>query len=304
MSDDFGTVNLRRGERAREIEVLRGHYLRHREALVAMIDDAPTESLALQYQQIIAELDRSLSKLSELEGGAPPLVATRPPETAPLVTARAPEPPPHPARRGAEPPSVLPPPPTTAGMRPLAGSAPDDDVYDDATHPPNVPATREVPRSRLALIGVVALLALAAIAWLIWRASSDRRASDETVIEEPLTTADAGTVAPEPAEPPSLLLATPQAHNYGVIRKGARATRQFELTNNSEEPISVEVARSACRCLYYEHAPVIPPKAKESLTVTVDGAKAKAGELHESLKVSAKSDPAIATTIDVTATVQ
>lgn len=294
MSDEeFGTVNLRRGDRAREIEVLRGHYRRHREALVAMIEDAPTETLALQYQHIIGELDRSLAKLNELENGRPLPMAPR-----------APEPPPrHPARTGNEPP---PPPanvPTTAGMRPLAGTT-DDDVYDDATQPPNVPATREVPRSRLALIGVVALLALAAIGWLIWRASSDRDEAAGTVIEEPLTTADAGTVVPEPVPPPSLLVAAPQSHDYGVIRKGTRATRQYELTNNSEEPVSVEVARSACRCLYYEHAPVIPPKAKETLTVTIDAAKAKSGELNESLKVSAKSDPTIATTIDVTATVQ
>lgn len=295
MSDDFGTVNLRRGERAREIEVLRGHYMRHREALVAMIDDAPTESLALQYQHIIAELDRSLTKLSELEGGAPTPMPARTSDPLPQ----------HPARRGGEPP---PPPapapvPTTAGMRPLAGSA-DDHGYADAAYTPDIPATREVPRSRLALIGVVALLALAAIAWLIWRASSDRTTSSDTVVEESLTTDDAGTVAPEPIAPPSLLVATPEAHDYGVVRKGARATRQFEIANNSEEPISIEVARSACRCLYYEHAPVIPPKAKESLTVTVDGAKAKAGELQESLKVAAKSDATVATTIDITATIQ
>jgi hypothetical protein len=294
MSDDFGTVNLRRGDRAREIEVLRGHYRRHREALVAMIDDAPTESLALQYQNIIAELDRSLSKLNELESGPLPPAAPRPPEAPPR----------HPARTGAEPPPMAPAiAPTTAGMRPLAGST-DDDVYDEGTYLPDTPAAREVPRSRLALIGVVALLALAAIAWLIWRASSDRRAPEGAVIEEPLTTADAGTVAPEPLAPPSLLLATPESHDYGVVRKGNRAVRQFEIANNSEEPVSIEVARSACRCLYYEHAPVIPPKAKETLTVTVDGAKAKSGELQESLKISAKSDPTVATTVDVTATIQ
>ena len=71
MSDDFGTLNVRRGERSREIEILRGHYLRHREALVAMIEDSPTEHLAHEYQKIVVELDRSLTKLDELEGVTP-----------------------------------------------------------------------------------------------------------------------------------------------------------------------------------------------------------------------------------------
>ena len=88
------------------------------------------------------------------------------------------------------------------------------------------------------------------------------------------------------------------------MRKGTRVTRQFEIANTTDEPISINVSRSACRCLYYEHAPVIPPKAKESVTVTVDGAKAKAGTLHETLKVTAKSDASVGTSFDVIATVQ
>lgn len=292
MSDDFGTVNLRRGERAREIEVLRGHYRRHREALVAMIEDAPTENLALQYQQIIAELDRSLAKLNELEGSAPP-----PPPPARAADAA----PRHPARNGVEVPPV--PAPVNAGMRPLAGSVHDDDPSDGAAYTPDVAVTREVPRSRLAIIALVALLALGAIGWLIWRASSDRDATEGAVVEEPLAT-DAGTVAPEPVAAPALLVATPETQDYGVVRKGTRATRQFQIANNSEEPVSIEVERSACRCLYYEHAPVIPPKASERLTVTIDGAKAKAGELSETLTIAAKSDPSNATTVNVTATVR
>ena len=40
MSDDFGTVSVKRGDRAREIEVLRQHYRTHRDALVRMVSDA------------------------------------------------------------------------------------------------------------------------------------------------------------------------------------------------------------------------------------------------------------------------
>ena len=76
------------------------------------------------------------------------------------------------------------------------------------------------------------------------------------------------------------------------------------IANTSDEPMSVEVARSTCRCLYYEHAPVIPPNAKESLTITVDGAKAKAGALSETVRITKKGDPTVATSVQGTATIQ
>ena len=50
MSDDFGTVNVRRGERSREIEVLREHYRTHRDALGRMAAEAPTQHLTAEYQ--------------------------------------------------------------------------------------------------------------------------------------------------------------------------------------------------------------------------------------------------------------
>jgi hypothetical protein len=44
MSDDFGTINARRGDRAKEIEVLR----RHRESLVKMLDDVDAKLRELE----------------------------------------------------------------------------------------------------------------------------------------------------------------------------------------------------------------------------------------------------------------
>ena len=294
MSDDFGTVNLRR-ERGREIEVLRQHYRAHRESLVAMIDDAPTEHLALEYQRIIAEIDRALVKLDEIEGAAlnAPEPARHPARSAPVPP---PTPAPHPAAAAAAAAAA-----GAAGMRPLAGAT----ARGDETHPPDIPIGREIPGSRLALIAGVAVVALALIGWLIWKASSDRDPAAETIVEErPLTATEADTIAPAAPPIPTELRATPSAHDYGVVRKGTRATRQFEIANNTDEPVTIEVARSTCRCLYYEHAPVIPPRAKETLTVTLDGARAKAGDLKETLRVSAKSSPSVATTVDVIATVQ
>lgn len=261
MSDDFGTINAKRGERAREIEVLRQHYKQHREALARMTMDAPTEHLAAEYQRLIVEIDRALGKLNELEGtSAPPL-------------------------------PVMP----TAELR--------------RTEEHDLPMGEAEPRSRVPLILAAALIALALIGWLIWRASRDRGGVGGAIAETE-TTATVST-APDtaieeapPAPAASALAATPPSHDYGVIRKGTRAVRQFEITNNGDEPMTVEVARSACRCLYYEYESLIPPKGKETLTVTVDGAKAKSGELRETLKITKKGDPAVTATAEVRATVQ
>jgi hypothetical protein len=282
MSDDFGTINLRRGEGAREIEVLRQHYRQHREALAGMVADAPTEQLANEYQRIIGEIDRALVKLHELEGGAAP--------------------PPPPPTRSSDP-----------GMRPLATPPL---ANDDLAEPPSIPVSDYAePRSRLPLIVGAAIVALALIGWMIWRAS-DRTGATNIVEERPAVatgdtsgTADAGTSSSddtiEPAATvPAGLAVVPVSHDYGTIRKGTRATRQYELSNTTDEPMSINVARSACRCLFYEHAPVIPPKAKENLTVTIDGARAKGGTLHEQIRITSKADAAIGTTIDVNATIQ
>lgn len=230
-SDDFGTVNAKRGD----IELLREHV-----------------------RQLTARVEA-------LERGA--------------------------AMPPAAPPQVRP------SQRPLVH---------DASPIPEAPVEE---RSRLPLIVGAAVIALAIIAWLIWRASD--RGTTAVVEERPtVTTGTTDTVSTaddtiEPASPvTAALTASPASHDYGVIRKGTRAVRQYELTNTTDEPISIQVARSACRCLYYDHAPVIPPKAKERLTITVDAARAKAGELREEVRITSKADAAIATTVDVNATIR
>jgi len=239
MSDDFGTVNLSRADRAREVEVMRQQFRRHREALVNLAADAPTEHLAAEYRRLIQELDNSIHKVDELEG-------------KPLV--RTPEPP---------------------------------------------PMVEDEPRSRVAIIVVVAVIALALIGGLTWWASRDRAPEQEqTVVQETVATTE--TVA----APVPMLTVTPTSHDYGVIRKGTRATRQFEIANRSEEPVSIAIARSTCRCLFYEHAEVVPPKGKETITVTVDGARAEAGDLRETIRLTSKANPTVGTSFDIIATIR
>lgn len=168
---------------------------------------------------------------------------------------------------------------------------------------------------RLLLIVGAAVLVLAVIGYLIWRASSDRgAAATGTVVEEttaePEATETAATAADTVAEaqpapaPDGALIVSPRSHDYGLVRQGTRATRQYQFTNNSDEPVTISLARSTCRCLFYEYEGLVPPKSSESITVTVDAAKAKAGTLRESIRVTTKADPTVSTTFDVIATVR
>jgi len=270
MSDDFGTVNIRKGERGKEIEAVRQQYRHHRDALVRMVADAPTEHLAAEYQKLIRDIDNSIAKLDEIEGR----------------------------------------PATHAGNRPLV-TAPASDVDTLVTEPPPPVAEPAQQGSRVMMIVIAGVIVLAAIVWLLWRASGDRKSADQPptvttpVVETsaPTTTTVAATT-PAPIAAAGLKIA-PAAANYGTIRKGTRAVRQFTIVNSGDAVVKLKVARSNCRCLFYDYSDKgVPAHGKDTLTVTIDGARAKAGALHETVQVSSKSDPAVAAQVDVSATIQ
>jgi hypothetical protein len=265
---------VRREDRAREIEVMRQRCRAHRETLQRLAADAPTDALAVEYTRLVAEVERGLAKLDELEGLGVP----------------SPSRPPSPRT-------------TSAGDRPLAGTP----SYTDATPAPN-------PTSRVAIILVAGLIVLGAIAYLIWRGSERKGAT--RVVEQPTATAPADTAASSTAPVTTqttpiaatvtTLKVTPLIADYGVIRKGTRAVRQFDVVNNSATPITLVVARSACRCLFYEYngKTKVAPKGKERITVTVDGGKAPAGNLHETLAVTAKEDSSVTGELTVQAVIR
>jgi len=254
MSEDYGTVNVRRGERSREIELLRQHYGEHREALVRMAAEAPTSHLAGEYHRLIRDIDAALAKVDEIEG----------PGTRPLVTP----------------------------AQPVEAPAP----------PPS--------NGRLILIVVAGAIVLAIIGYLIYRASGDRGAKTTTATITEGTTPVTTTTAPvtiEPVTPAPVaggLTVSPVVADYGTIRKGTRATRQIEVTNAGAAPLSYKVARSQCKCLFYEYKDTIAPKGKETITVTVDGARAKAGTLQETIDVTSKKDPTVTASFQVSATIK
>lgn len=272
MSNDFGTVNVRRSERSREIDNLRLHYNRHRESLTSLAADAPSEHLATEYHRLIREIDLALGKLGELEGRVPQ-------DTNPAYKSE---------------------PGTRTLVTPPSATATD-------VNEPAAPVTGAVPR--IAIIIAVGVVVLAIIGWLMWRASGERPltpvhepATTQTVANE--TTAGA-PVTPAPKPLPPAIAVDPPSHDYGTIRKGTRAVRQFQVTNNGDQPLTLQVARSACRCLYYEYPNTpIGPHAKENITVTIDGAKAKPGPLHETITVASKKDPSMTATVDVNAVIR
>jgi len=265
MSDDFGTIHARR---TKEIDVLR----KHRESLVKML----------------ADVDAQLRELGEITTPIHrPPSATVPAAPAPSLSRD-----------------------DSLGSRPIVNTA----AYEEPEG-----AAQPGGGMRILIILGIAVVALALIGWLIWRASSDRPKAD-AVIEETTTPVDAASTAPDtvtegepgtrtvapvaPVAPVAAMTVTPRAHDYGLIRKGTRATRQFQFRNDSDEPVTITVSRSACRCLFYEYEALVPPKASESITVTVDGAKAKAGTLRETIRVAPKAGGSAGTSFDVIATVR
>ncbi|MGZ7031421.1 MAG: DUF1573 domain-containing protein [Thermoanaerobaculia bacterium] len=282
MSDDFGTVSVRRAERTRELEVLRTHYREHHDALSKLADNAPTDFLATEYQRLISEIDAALRKLDELESNAD-----------------------------------SPRPKTQPGSRPIVHSP---SLTDDPSGPRTYVSSAATPntRSRILIMLLAGLIVLGLIGWLIWRAGGDRPRPAAPIVEKPGTEARNDTAAPSTIAPitpvpaatgtvpaaANVLKVTPALADYGTIRKGTRATRQFEIVNTSAAPITINVARSSCRCLYYEYADKLQPKKKETITVTIDGARAKAGTLAETIQVTAKTDPSISAQFQVQATIK
>lgn len=280
MSDDFGTVNVRRGDRAREIEVLRQRYRNHREMLERMAADAPNESLGSEYRRLIGTIDVSSQKLDDLEHRPAPLGGA---DAAPPASWRG-----------------------GAGSQPLVSPASEGfSPVDDPT------VVSDGSSSRVLLIVIAGLVVLGLIGWMIWRASSDRK-TQPAIIERSTSSTSVADAEPSrrEAEPvvesqaPATLKVKPATADYGTIRKGTRAVRQFDVTNVSGGPLTLEVARSTCRCLYYDYHAKIAAKGHETITVTVDGARAKSGTLEEQVRVKTKEDPSAGATLGVHAVIK
>jgi hypothetical protein len=272
MSDDHGTFNLRHRVTGRDLEALRQRYLEHKQLLDQLVSDAPTEVLAERYRQVSNEIALALKKLDELErAGSSDFSAFAPP------LSRVEEPG---GRR------------TAPGMKPLRTDPQTMQVT------PVVPVENTGPRTVLILgVGVLVLVLLGFFLWRFATGGGEAEAGTEVT-----DTSTAATAATAPVKP--ILSVEPLTQDYGTVRRGTRATRQFELLNSTDQPLTVRAERSQCRCLWFEYADTIPPQGSTTITVTVDGSKAAQGPLHETVRLVSRADPNISTDFEVLAQIR
>jgi hypothetical protein len=291
--DEFNTINVGRQQMARELELLRQRYLGHRETLVRLEADAPSEELAARYRALQQEIDDAVHKLGELASGEPAVKRTQPASgripamVAPVAAATA----------SAATPST---PSTTSSIadRPLHTST-------RTSTPSSTPEPIVEPEDKKRLIYIVtaAALMLMILALLIWR--SRRNDGATPVVEETPAAAVTATEAPvESVADSGVLSVNPASHDFGTIRKGTRAVRQFRVENSSDQPVAVSIDRSTCRCLWFDFDSSIPAKSSSILAITVDGAKAKAGALEETVTIKNKGDADDSTTIRLMAKIE
>ncbi|MFN2239909.1 MAG: DUF1573 domain-containing protein [Thermoanaerobaculia bacterium] len=178
------------------------------------------------------------------------------------------------------------------------------DDHDPRWHEPEEAVAFEEERPRRGLSTVLVVLAAAFIVgvlglfawnWIRGGAESDAPASIvEPSEREPV-------IEPDSVHQEVVLSASPDQQHYGELRRGTRAVRQFEIANNTNETLPISVLRSDCRCLWFEYADTIPPRGTTTLTVTVDGAKAPAGTLRETVQIVSKTDPPVTIAVEVVA---
>lgn len=285
--EDWSDREIDRGAALdREIDRLRGVYRDHAETLSKLAATSPSKQLARHYQELIAEINKAIVGLDEVD---PDAIGRKSAERPAQPSERAPaEPPRQPA------PSTVAPPPERPVLSSYTASATTAES-DDGTV------------TRVALIIGLAIILLGVLALFVWKFSGARPVPATTAVAEPAvtpaTTGDAVAPAPE-LRPPSPLSVTPQQQDFGIVAKGTNAVRTFEIVNRSKLAYTLEISRSKCRCLWYDPPKSLPAGGRGTLTVRVDGSRAPTGALAESVEISAKGQSDAVAVIEITADVK
>lgn len=280
--DDLSTVSYKKDKVAKEFEMLRTRYESHRQTLERLITDSPTEALAGRYADVLMEIDSAILKLQELEKGTASTSGAAAGASLPGV--------PLPGTKTAPPP----PPASSAGSKPLYRSG--------TLTPSSVRGPLNPDRPRLLTIIVVGIAVLAILGWLAWAFLTRQREGDQPITATPDTAAEAAEQVP--AEPAPMLQIEPASTDYGVVRKGTRVAKSFTVQNLGDTPLTLDIPRSQCRCLWFDHDGPVPPNGTLQLGVIVDGARAKAGRLEETVTIRAKEQPDLNADLTVLADVR
>lgn len=281
----------------RELENLRQRYHEHRRSVRHLLQTAPDERLATRYEATLTELQKSIDQLDRIDRESP-----AEPEQAPF----------DPNQTRSIKPAATPAATGTLSTRPAASF---DDVDIDTrnrgwNHPVVRDETveREQPSpaggrkgSALAWIaGIIILIVLVLAAIMYWpeggESAEDADAATATLVEE--------NTAEEPPAPPSVLTVEPATYDYGIIRKGTRSVHRFTIQNRTDQVLPISVSRSDCRCLWYDHPPEIPAGESAEVAITVDGARADAGVLTETVVLTSEAEPEARAEIELTAQIR
>lgn len=284
--EDWGTVSIKPKKRSgRDVDALRERYANQRDILGQLAADAPSEHLASEYVRVKEEVETALARLDALE-------------TADSTQIGAPD--------GGR----LPAGPTTGRPTWSAAEVREAGSVPGALHAGTSPSpVVSEDRTRLFLIPFVGLILLLLLGYFVWRSFSHRNDAESRIVEQTIAASPSGAsdpierAAPEPATVAELRI-TPPSQEFGSIRKGTRAARQYELVNRTGGAIAFKVTRSACRCIYYEYVDHLAIDGKGTLTVTVDGSRAKTGELRESIDITGKADKKPLGSFEVVAAIQ
>ncbi len=295
MDEDLKTVNYSREKLAREFDALRSRYRDQRDTLRRLADEAPTDVLSSRYRLLIGEIEVAIARIDELEQVGSPL----PRSTAGTATAAGPMP-------GAAARS------TASQETGSTGSDEWDQIRrtapgSRATVPSAFTSDAGTLRTLAMVAAGVALLAL--VGFLLWKYAFNRPESNAAAITELSSTASTessteSAPAAEEVTPKSSIVITPAMQDFGEVKKGTRSTKSFVLENNSASPLTVKVARSTCRCLWFEHPATVAPRARANFTVSVDGGRARAGALEERIQISAATGSDAPVTLTVRANVK
>jgi len=276
-NDDWSDREIDAGGEAveREIDRLKGVYQEHSTQLAKLASSAPTKALARKYHELIGDINRSILGLED-----PGAIAER-------STHERPAPPASPSRPA---PSVA----SEIRLRTEPGTyASDLDSGDSAF-------------GRIALILGMAIVVIALLALFVWKYGGESRSDTEPAAqasEEPI--APGATVSRAPATPPRpALQATPEAQDFGVIYKGTRVAKSFDVFNNTDRDVTIQLERSKCRCLWFEYDGAIPAGEKVTVSVSVDGGRAEPGLLSEAIVITTRDAPRVATEVQVTAEIR